>query len=150
ILCGIRNMIEGVFFPTLTLAGPLWAAMTVSIAERYKQGRQAMDSIFGGSGTFNIVKWMCVLSLPLVACFRPILPIAIALTIMVQGFACFYIAMQMVDTKEEQGVAGVVGAILAIGGPIYGLVSGIVLYIVVQRLGVSGQKITNQVDRIAK
>jgi len=147
ILCGIRNMIEGTFFPTLTLAGPLWAAMTVSVAERYKQGRQAMDSIFGGSGTFNIMKWMCVLSLPLVAFFRPILPIAIALTIMVQGFACFYIAMEMVKTKEEQGVAGVVGAILAIGGPIYGLASGIILYIVVQKLGVTGEKITNQVDK---
>jgi len=145
ILCGIRNMIEGSMFPTVTLAGPLWAAMTVAVAERYKQGRQAMDSIFGGSGTFNIMKWMCVLSLPLVAFFRPILPIAIALTTMVQGFACFYIAMEMVKTKEEQGVAGVVGAILAIGGPTYGLVAGIILYFVIQRIGVSGEKISNQV-----
>jgi hypothetical protein len=102
-----------------------------------------MDSIFGGSGTFNIVKWMCVLSLPLVAFFRPILPIAIALTIMVQGFACFYIAMEMAKTKEEQGVAGVVGAILAIGGPLYGLASGIILYLVVQKIGVTKGKIAN-------
>ena len=146
LLCGIRNMIEGVMFPTLTLAGPCWAAMTVSVAERYKQGRQAMDSIFGGSGTFNIVKWMCVLSLPIVAFFKPILPIAIALTMMVQGFACFYIAMQMVKTKEEQGVAGVVGAILAVGGPIYGLASGIILYLVIQKIGVNGAEIDNQLN----
>lgn len=150
ILCGIRNLIEGSMFPTVTLAGPLWAAMTVAVAERYKQGRQAMDSIFGGSGTFNIIKWMCVLSLPLVAFFRPILPIAIALTIMVQGFACFYIAMEMVKTKEEQGVAGVCGAILAIGGPLYGLASGVILYLIIQKIGVTGIKINNQVDKVSK
>jgi len=137
ILCGVRNIIEGVLAPTVTLAGPLWAAMTVAIAERYKQGRQAMDSIFGGSGTFNIMKFICVMYLPLVAIFKPILPIAIALTIMVQGFACFYIAMDMVKTNEERGVAGVIGAILAVAGATYGLAAGIILWFIVQKLGVT-------------
>lgn len=137
ILCGVRNVIEGVFAPTVSLAGPLWAAMTVAIAERYKQGRQAMDSIFGGSGTFNIMKFICVMYLPLVAIFKPILPIAIALTIMVQGFACFYIAMDMVKTNEERGVAGVIGAILAVAGATYGLAAGVILWFIVQRFGVS-------------
>lgn len=137
ILCGVRNIIEGIFAPTVTLAGPLWAAMTVSIAERYKQGRQAMDSIFGGSGTFNIMKFICVMYLPLVAIFKPILPIATALTIMVQGFACFYIAMDMVKTNEERGVAGVIGAILAVAGATYGLAAGIILWFIVQKLGVA-------------
>ncbi|MFZ5650344.1 MAG: hypothetical protein ACOY4I_05785 [Bacillota bacterium] len=140
ILCGVRNLVEGILAPTVTLAGPLWVAMTVAIAERYKQGRQAMDSIFGGAGTFNIMKFICVMSLPLVAFFKPVLPIAIALTIMVQGFACFYIAMEMVKTKEEQGVAGVIGAVLAISGATYGLAAGVILYLVVQRLGVKNGK----------
>ncbi|GAB6174545.1 permease [Paradesulfitobacterium aromaticivorans] len=150
ILCGVRNLIEGTMFPTVTLAGPLWAAMTVAVAERYKQGRKAMDSIFGGSGTFNIVKWMAILSLPLVAFFKPILPIAIALTTMVQGFACFYIAIEMLKTKEEQGVAGVLGAILAIAGPTYGLASGIVLYLVVQKIGVPKMQQIKVVEKIEK
>lgn len=142
ILCGIRNLIEGTLAPTVTLAGPIWTAMTVAVAERYKQGREAMDSIFGGAGTFNIMKFICILYLPLVAIFKPVLPIAIALTIMVQGFACFYIAMEMVKTTEEQGVAGVVGTILAVAGATYGLASGIILYFIVQRFGIG------KVDRL--
>jgi hypothetical protein len=146
ILCGVRNLIEGTFAPTVTLAGPLWTAMTVAIAERYKQGRQAMDSIFGGAGTFNIMKFICVMYLPLVAIFKPILPIAIALTIMVQGFACFYIAMEMVKTNEERGVAGVIGAILAVAGATYGLAAGIILWFVVLKFGVKNEKASNLVS----
>ena len=40
ILCGIRNLIEGSLAPTVTLAGPVWAAMTVAVTERYMQGKR--------------------------------------------------------------------------------------------------------------
>ena len=134
ILCGIRNMIEGSLAPTVTLAGPLWAAMTVAVTERYIQGKKVMSSIFGGTGTFNIMKFVCILFLPLVAIFKPVLPLAIALTLMVQAFACFFIAMEMVTTNEERGVAGITGAVLAISGPTYGLATGILLYFLVQKM----------------
>ncbi|BBO81698.1 permease [Desulfosarcina ovata subsp. sediminis] len=135
VLCGIRNVIEGSLAPTVTLAGPLWAAMTVAVTERYAQGKKAMLTIFGGTGTFNITKFACILFLPLVSIFKPVLPLAIALTLMVQAFACFFIAMEMTDTNEEKGVAGITGAILATAGPTYGIVAGIILYFVVQKLG---------------
>lgn len=47
ICCGIRNLIEAFFSPTCTMSGPLWSAMTVSVAERYKTGKDNMYSIFG-------------------------------------------------------------------------------------------------------
>jgi hypothetical protein len=134
VLCGIRNMLEGCMAPTITLAGPLWAAMTVAVTERYCQGKKAMSTIFGGTGTFNIMKFLCVMSLPLVAIFKPVLPLAIALTLMVQAFACFFIAMELVETPEERGVAGLTGAILAVGGPTYGLTAGLILYFLIQKL----------------
>ncbi|MEW6661426.1 MAG: hypothetical protein ACOY9Y_04475 [Bacillota bacterium] len=137
ILCGVRNIIEGALAATITLAGPLWAAMTVAVAERYKQGREAMDSIFGGAGTFNIMKFVCILWLPLVFIFKPILPLAISLTVMVQGFACFYIAMEMLQTNEERGVAGCIAAVLAVKGATYGLAIGIILWLVIQKLGLN-------------
>ena len=134
ILCGIRNMVEGSLAPTVTLAGPVWAAMTVAVTERYVQGKKAMHSIFGGTGMFNIMKFACILFLPLVAVFKPVLPLAIALTLMVQAFACFFISMELVQTNEERGVAGVTGAILAVSGPTYGLAAGFLLYFLVQRV----------------
>ena len=136
VICGIRNVIEGCLAPTVTLAGPLWAAMTVAVTERYAQGKKAMHSIFGGTGTFNIMKFACILFLPLVSIFKPVLPLAIALTLMVQAFACFFIAMTMTDTNEEKGVAGITGAILATAGPTYGIAAGIILYVLIQKLGV--------------
>ncbi len=142
VLCGIRNMIEGSLAPTVTLAGPLWAAMTVAVTERYCQGKKAMNSIFGGTGTFNIMKFVCILFLPLVSIFRPVLPLAIALTLMVQAFACFFIAMELADTPEKRGVAGVTGSILAVGGPAYGIVAGLILYFFIERLGAKKEQPT--------
>ena len=40
--CGFRNLIEAFFSPTCTMSGPLWSAMTVSVAERYKTGKENM------------------------------------------------------------------------------------------------------------
>ena len=46
------------------MSGPLWSAMTVSVAERYKTGKENMYSIFGGACTFNTTKWICQLIVP--------------------------------------------------------------------------------------
>jgi hypothetical protein len=127
LLCALRNFLEGCIMPTVTLAGPVWAAMTVAVTERYKLGRKAMDSIFGGSGSFNFMKFASCLILPLVCIFKPALPVALSLTLMIQGFACAYIAMRLVHTNSERGVAGVTGGALAAGGPLVGLAVGLVL-----------------------
>lgn len=127
LLCAIRNVIEGVLATTPTLAGPLWAAMTVAVTERYKLGRKAMDSIFGGAGSFNIMKFLSCLILPLVAIFKPALPVALSLTLLIQAFACGYIAMGLVRNNTDRGLAAVIGAALAVAGPAKGLAIGIVL-----------------------
>jgi len=145
VLCGIRNMLEGALAPTVTLAGPLWAAMTVAITERYCQGKKSMSTIFGGTGTFNIAKFACILFLPLVAIFKPVLPLAIALTLMVQAFACFFIAMELAVTPEERGVAGLTGAILAVGGPTYGLAAGLMLFFFIQKLRPAKEVVSEKV-----
>lgn len=131
LLCAIRNFLEGCIAPTVTLAGPLWAAMTVAVAERYKLGRKAMDSIFGGAGTFNIMKFLSCLILPLVCIFKPALPVALALTLFIQGFACTYIAVSRVKTYAEWGIAGITGGALAVGGPAMGLGVGLVLCLLI-------------------
>jgi hypothetical protein len=127
LLCALRNFLEGVFATTPTLAGPLWAAMTVAVTERYKLGRKAMDSIFGGAGSFNIMKFLSCLILPLVAIFKDSLPIALSFTLIIQAFACGYIAMGLVRNNADRGLTTLIGGALAVAGPAKGLAIGIVL-----------------------
>lgn len=131
--CGFRNLIEAFFSPTCTMSGPLWSAMTVSVAERYKTGKENMYSIFGGSCTFNTTKWICQLIVPLMALIRPILPLAMAQTLMIQAFGSFYVGINMCRTNVERGVAGITaGAIGVCANPSYGLFVGIALCIVME------------------
>ena len=39
--------------PDASMCGPMWAAMQVVECERYKHGQEAMDSLFGGVGSFR-------------------------------------------------------------------------------------------------
>lgn len=135
IMCGIRNTLQGFFFPTVTLSGPLWSAMMVTIAERYKTGKENMYSIWGGVNSFNITKFLCCLILPLIALVRPILPLSMSITLMIQAFGCFYVALNMLENNQERGVAGIVGSVLAIAGPAVGLITGIIVALVVQFIG---------------
>lgn len=108
--CGFRNLIEAFFSPTCTMSGPLWSAMTVSVAERYKTGKENMYSIFGGACTFNTTKWICQLIVPLMALIQPILPLAMAQTLIIQAFGSFYVGINMCRTNVERGVAGITAA----------------------------------------
>lgn len=132
IICGVRNGIMGLLAPYPTHCGPLWAAMTVVIAERYRAGRSYVDSIFSGVGTFRLMTFLGLFILPLVTLLKPILPVALLITLVVQGFACAYIAMGMAKTNVEKGVAGMVAVILATQGALWALVSGIVIYFLCQ------------------
>jgi len=130
--CGIRNILQGLFFPTVVTSGPLWSAMMVTCAERYKTGKKNMYSIFGGVITFNLIKVVCCFIIPLTAIITPILPLSMSITLEIQAFGCFYVAFGMANTTQERGVAGMVGCILAVAGPAYGLISGIICAIIVQ------------------
>lgn len=133
VCCGIRNIIECLFAPTCTMSGPLWTAMTVTVAERYKSGKENMYSIFGGSCTFNTAKVICCAIIPLMVLIKPALPLAMALTLMIQAFGSFYVALTMCRTNIERGVAGITGgAIAASANPAWGLLVGILLYVACQ------------------
>src|SRR5699024_8448430 len=54
LITAIRNLLHSLFAPYPGLAGPIWTAVTATVTERYRYGRDAMDSIFGGAGTFWI------------------------------------------------------------------------------------------------
>ena len=129
VLSGVRNIVEALFIPYVPLCGPLWAAVTAAVAERYKEGRKSMDSIFSGIGTFRWMTFICVALVPVASFVQPILPAALSLTLIVQGYVCCKIGLSMVSSDMERGIAGVMAAVLAISGATWGLVVGIVVYV---------------------
>ena len=128
---GIRNSVMGIFGPDVSMCGPLWAAMQVVVCERYKQGRNAMDSLFGGAGCFRWGTLTGYLLLPIVTLTKPILPVALALTMLVQGFVSVRIGAMEARGYKDLGIAGVMGAVLMAKGAAYGFGVGILLCLLI-------------------
>ena len=136
IITGIRNLLHSFFAPYPGLAGPIRTAITATVAERYRNGRGAMDSIFSGSGTFWIAGFLALFMLRLVTIFQPVLPIALSLTLILTGYLCITIGMEQVETEVERGVAGVMAVALAVYGAAPGLITGVILYILIERTSI--------------
>jgi NADH:ubiquinone oxidoreductase subunit K len=133
LITAIRNLIHSLFAPYPGLSGPIWTGVTATVAERYTYGRKAMDSIYGGAGTFWIAGFLALFILPLVTLFQPVLPIALSLTLIITGYICIQIGIEQVQTSTERGVAGIVAVVLATHGAAYGLAIGVVLYFLIER-----------------
>lgn len=150
IVTGIRNLLHSFFAPYPGLAGPIWTAVTATVAERYRQGRPAMDSIYSGTGTFWIAGFIALFILPLVSLFQPVLPIALSLTLVVTGYLCISVGIDQVSNSTERGVAGVTAVVLAVHGATYGLVVGVLLYLLVEKRGSLLKKSQKSSDESAK
>ncbi|WP_214609518.1 hypothetical protein [Gulosibacter macacae] len=131
LIFGGRNAVMSIIGPDVAMCGPLWAAMHVVIVERYKQGRNAMRSIFGGSGSFRWGTNTGLLLLPIVTLVQPILGVALALTLVIQGFVSVRVGIMEARNQTDLGIAGVTGAVLATQGATWGFVTGIILVLVV-------------------
>ncbi|OEY66954.1 solute carrier family 23 protein [Marinobacter sp. X15-166B] len=133
LVTALRNGIHAFFAPYPGLAGPIWTAVTATMAERYKYGRKAMDSIYSGGGTFWITGFVALFMLPLVSFFQPVLPIALSLTLLLTGYICLMIGLEQLTNNTERGVAGTMGVVLAVYGAGWGLATGAVLYLLIER-----------------
>ncbi len=133
IVTGIRNVLHAFFAPYPGLAGPIWTAVTATVADRYRQGRSAMDSIFSGCGTFWIAGFIALFILPLVSFFKPFLAIGLSLTLVVTGYLCIVTAFKQVQEPTALGVAGTMAIVLAMHGAAWGLGVGVVLHIFLER-----------------
>jgi hypothetical protein len=133
IVTGMRNILHAFLAPYPGLAGPIWTAVTATVADRYRQGRSAMDSIFSGCGTFWISGFIALFVLPLVSFFKPFLAIGLSLTLVVTGYLCIITAFKQVREPTALGVAGTMAIVLAMHGAAWGLGVGIVLHICLER-----------------
>lgn len=131
ILFGGRNATMSIAGPDVAMCGPLWAAMHVVTVERYKQGRNAMKSIFGGAGSFRWGTNTGLLLLPIVTFVEPILAAGLALTLIIQGFVSVRIGIMEAKNQTDLSIAGVTAGILATQGAAWGFASGILLTLVI-------------------
>ncbi|NPV26231.1 MAG: hypothetical protein HPY81_01990 [Firmicutes bacterium] len=127
LIVGIRNSVMSIFGPDISMCGPIWAAMTVVTYERWKKGRESMDSILGGVGSFRFGTLTGYFLLPIVSIVKPILAVAMASTMLIQGFVSVYVGVREARSLRDLGIAGIVGGVLLAKGAAYGFAAGIVL-----------------------
>ena len=131
LIFGGRNTFMSIFGPDITMCGPLWAAMQVVVCERYKEGKAAMHSLFGGSGSFRWGTNTGLLLLPIVSLVQPILGVALSLTLLIQGFVSVRIGIMEARSNRDLGIAGIIGAVLVTRGATWAFAVGIVLTLLV-------------------
>ncbi len=129
--------------PFIPLHGPMWTGVHVFLVERYKTGRRHMDSLYTGIFNWYWPAFFLALLVPVVTFMKPLLPVALSITLILTGFACAYIAISMVKTPASQGYAFFVGMVIAKFGPAWGLGIGIGLYclLLLQKVPFTANKI---------
>jgi hypothetical protein len=144
---GIRNLIETIIWPYLPLAGPQWTAGQALVVNRFKNSTPEEEYSYWGGAT-GLFWGMSIIMLvyPLVLVVRPALPYGFGLTMAVQGYLCTYLAMEMVTTNLERGIAGMTGGILATRGATWALLMGILFYLALEY----GTKEEKKADELRK
>ncbi|MBF0232272.1 MAG: hypothetical protein HQK65_04440 [Desulfamplus sp.] len=145
IILFIRNMghllTAGPFIP---LHGPIWTGVHVFLTERYKTGRKNMDSFFSGTFNWYWPAFILIFMVPVVTFMKPLLAVALSITLILTGFACAYIAISMVKTPAAQGYAFFVGMVIAKFGPAWGMGVGIVLYVLLLAQKIPGSTLKQE------
>ncbi len=116
----------GVFGPDITMCGPLWAAMQVVVCERYKKGKKVWGLFLAERQVFDLEPLQDIGLMPIVTLVQPILSVALALTMVVQGFVSVRIGVQQSRSFKDLGIAGVIAGVILANGSAWGLAVGIV------------------------
>lgn len=129
---GIRNGIMSVFAPFFGTQGVLWTGIQVIVLKRWVTGRDKMDSIFDGIAGYYVYGLpVLFIVLPLVTLLQPLLPIALAVTLLLTGFACATLALTQVTDTTERGAMTLTAMAFALFDPWLGLTAGIITILIV-------------------
>lgn len=123
---GIRNIIMSIVAPFFPTQGVLWTGIQVILLKRWAQGRDTMDSFFDGIGSFYVFGLpILYILLPIATLLQPLLPIALAVTLILTGFACATLALSLVKDATERGAMVVTAMAFSLLEPWLGLVIGL-------------------------
>jgi hypothetical protein len=123
---GIRNALSAIVAPFFSTQGMLWTGVHVVIVQRWKEGPRAMRDLNSGLISYYIMGLPIIyFLLPLLTGLKPLLGIALSLTLILTGFACAYVAMAIPKTNASRGTALLIAAALALFEPWIGLAIGV-------------------------
>ena len=87
-----RNFIGLLINPFFPTQGALWTGVHVVIVERWKKGFKEMPSIFDGLGSYYLMAIpFLYVTLPFITLMKPLMQMALTLTLILTGFACSYV-----------------------------------------------------------
>ncbi len=122
----IRNALSGLVAPFFSTQGSLWTGVHVVIAKRWSEGPRAMRDLHSGLISYYLMALPFIyFLLPLLTGLKPLLGIALSLTLVLTGFACAYIAMAIPREPAARGAALLTGAALVAFPPWIGLLIGV-------------------------
>lgn len=125
---GIRNILMGVVAPFFATQGVLWTGIQVVLLKGWSQGRAKVDSIFDSIGSFYAFGLpILFIVLPLVTLLEPLLPLALAVTLVLTAFACATLALSLVDDATERGAMVITAMAFSIFEPWLGLLVGLIV-----------------------
>jgi hypothetical protein len=134
---GIRNAVMGIIAPFFGTQGVLWTGIQVVILKRWASGRDKMDSIFDGIAGYYVYGLpLLFIVLPIVTMLQPLLPIALAVTLLLTGFACATLALTAVTDNAERGAMVLTAIAFSLFDPWTGLIAGLATIVVVVGPGV--------------
>jgi hypothetical protein len=123
----IRNGAMAILAPFFPTQGAVWTGVHVIVVQRWKQGPAAMGSLHSGLASYYLMGLPFIyFLLPLLTGLKPLLGIALSLTLVLTGFACAYIAMSIPRSNASRGTVVLIGASLAFFEPWIGLLIGVV------------------------
>ena len=125
---GIRNLLGTIINPFFPTQGALWTGIHVIIVERWKQGSDVMKSIFDGIGSYYLMGIpVLFFMLPFVTFMKPLMILALGVTLVLTGLACSYVAMSLVKKNSEMAISLITAIFVAFADPWIGIVIGLLL-----------------------
>ena len=101
---GIRNVLMGIAAPFFATQGVLWTGIQVVLLKRWTLGRDKVDSLFDSIGSYYAFGLpFLFIFLPFVTLLQPLLPLALAVTLILTAFACATLALSLVNDATERG-----------------------------------------------
>ena len=124
----LRNFASALVAPFFTTQGSLWTGVHVLVVKRWAAGPASMRDLHSGMISYYLMALPIIyFLLPLLTALKPLLGIALSLTLILSGFACAYIGMTLPRDASSRGAALLTGAGLALLEPWQGLLLGIVV-----------------------